>query len=214
MRVTSLTVGPFRENCWILHEPELGEVVLVDPGDEADRIVAAVAATGARLTDIVLTHAHLDHVGALAGVRRAWPGVPVHMHPAEAPVFDFAPRAAALYGLPFERSEPPEREILEGQVLSLAGAAFEVWHLPGHAPGHVAFIGEGMAFGGDVLFAGSVGRTDLPLSDPAALDRSLQRLLTLPAETVVHPGHGPSTTMAEEARSNPFLNGTALVPGR
>jgi glyoxylase-like metal-dependent hydrolase (beta-lactamase superfamily II) len=98
--------------------------------------------------------------------------------------------------------------------VSVGTHTFEVWHLPGHAPGHVGFLGGGHLLSGDVLFAGSIGRSDLPLSQPAALERSLQRLATLPPETVVHPGHGPDTTIGEEVRSNPFLNGTARIVRR
>lgn len=209
MNVSSLTVGAFEENCWLLHDPVRAEVVLIDPGEDATRICTAIERLGAKLVAIWLTHAHLDHIGGISGVRRVWPGVPVHLHPADLPVYANGARAAAIYGLPFEQPEPPEHALAEGQVLEFAGQRFTVWHLPGHAPGHVAFIGREHCFSGDLLFAGSIGRSDLPLSDPNALADSLQRMLGLPPALLIHPGHGPSTSIAAEAASNPFLTGAA-----
>ncbi len=214
MQVSHLTVGPFEENCWLLHDPGRAELVVIDPGDESRRICTAIERLNARPVAIWLTHAHLDHIGAVQGVRRAWPGVPVHLHAADRPVFAYAERSAAQYGLPFEQPAPPDAELTEGQVLEFGGERFVVWHLPGHSPGHVAFISTAHCFSGDVLFAGSVGRSDLPLSDPDALAASLERLLTLPPALLVHPGHGPETSIGAEAVSNPFLNGAARIVRR
>lgn len=214
MQVVGITVGALQENCWLLHDEASGEVVVIDPGDEPERIMAAIMGTGGRPVAIWLTHAHFDHIGAVAGLKRAWPSLPVLLHAADRPVYDYGSRAAGAWGMPFDEPPPPDGELREGDSVACGASRYEVWHLPGHAPGHVAFIGGGSMFGGDVLFAGSVGRSDLPLSDPVALDASLRRVATLPADTVVHPGHGPVTTIGAELESNPFLNGAALVPRR
>jgi hydroxyacylglutathione hydrolase len=214
MNVSSLVVGPLEENCYILHDPVRAEAVLVDPGDEATRICTAIERLGAKLVAVWLTHAHLDHIGAVSGVRRAWPGVPVFLHPDDAKVYAWADKSARVYGIPFEQPEPADRELAEGEQLAFAGERFTVWHLPGHAPGHVAFVGDKHVFSGDVLFAGSIGRTDLPGSDPDAMSASLERIASLPPDVIVHPGHGPSTTVGAELATNPFLNGSALVVRR
>ncbi|MFN0100168.1 MAG: MBL fold metallo-hydrolase [Gemmatimonadaceae bacterium] len=214
MNVASFIVGAFEENTWLLHDAATGEAVFIDPGDDARGLGLELERRGARLTAIWLTHAHLDHIGAVQGLRRLWPGVPVHLHPDDRVVYENASRAAAIYGIPFEQPEPAEAALAEGQVLTFAGRQFTVWHLPGHAPGHVAFVSAGEVFSGDLLFAGSIGRSDLPLSDPRALQGSLERLATLPPETVVRPGHGPATTIGAEVRTNPFLNGAARVLAR
>lgn len=209
MNVSSLVVGAFAENCWLLHDPGRAEVVLIDPGEDAARICAEIERLGARLIAVWLTHAHLDHIGGVSGVRRIWLGVPVHLHPADLEMYANGSRAAAYYGIPFEQPAPPEHELAEGQVLEFADQRFTVWHLPGHAPGHVAFIGTEDCFSGDLLFAGSIGRSDLPLCDPEALTASLRRMMALPAAVRIHPGHGPSTTIGAEAIGNPFLTGAA-----
>lgn len=210
MRVATATVGPFEENSWLIVDPDAGRAVLVDPGDEPARLIAMVEESGATLEAIWLTHAHLDHIGGVAGVRRRYP-VPVLMHPLDTALYRRGAEQAALYGVPFEQPDPVDGDLAEGMRLSVGALAFEVLHLPGHAPGHVAFFGEGALFGGDLLFAGSIGRTDLPGCDPGAMRNSLARAATLPPGTAVHAGHGPSTTIGAELRSNPFLNGLARV---
>lgn len=208
MRLARFTVGPFQENCYLLSEETSGSAVLVDPGAEGEMLVEEIRDGGLTLEAIWLTHAHLDHIGGIAAVTRVW-DVPVHLHPADLPVFAFGPRAAQMYGVPFEAASPPSHALDEGDVLSLGGLRFSVMHAPGHAPGHVVIHGHGIAFVGDCLFAGSIGRTDLPLSDGAALRESLTRIAALPPETVALPGHGPETTIGEELATNPFLAGTA-----
>jgi glyoxylase-like metal-dependent hydrolase (beta-lactamase superfamily II) len=210
--VVGQTVGAFQENCYVVVDPQTRAAAVVDPGAEGARLVEWIRAATVRLEAVWLTHAHLDHIGAIADVVRAW-DVPVHLHPLDRPVFHYAPQAAAMYGLFFEPQPEPTAEFAEGQRLTLGALTFDVMHAPGHAPGHVVIHGHGIALAGDCLFHGSVGRTDLPLSDPAALTRSLARIAALPPETVVYPGHGPATTVGRECADNPFLNGGARVRG-
>ena len=215
MRIQALTVGPFQENTFLLVDeaaPGGPAAVLIDPGDEGDRLVAAVRASGATLEAIWLTHAHLDHVGGIARLRREWT-VPIFLHPLERPLYDRAAMQAAVYGLPFDPPPAPDRDLAEGDRLTVGSLDFDVMHTPGHAPGLVVIHGHGVAFVGDLVFAGSIGRTDLPLADAPAMVRSLDRLSTLAADTVLYPGHGPSTTLARERAENPFLNGMASVIG-
>ena len=209
MIVDRVTVGPFEENCYLVADEASGAAVLVDPGDEGDRIVEMVERRGLTPSAVWLTHAHLDHIGAVSAVRRAWPEIPVSLHPADRVVYARGTESAAGYGLPWEQPEPPDVEFAEGDVLTLGATRFDVWHVPGHAPGHVVFIGGGVMLGGDCIFAGSVGRTDFPHCDPVAFQASLGRLLTLPDEIVIHPGHGPRTTVGRERATNPFLTGAA-----
>lgn len=210
-KVLSCAVGAFRENSYLVIDEESGDAVLIDPGDQGNDLVALIESSGATLRAVWLTHAHLDHIGAVSAIRRRFPGVPVHLHPLDRPVYDAASFFAESYGIPFEQPEAPDAELAHGDVLRVGNLSFEVIHAPGHSPGHVVFHGHGILLGGDVLFTGSVGRTDLPMADPAHMQETLKKIAALPPDTVVHPGHGQSTTVGEELRSNPFLNGLANV---
>jgi glyoxylase-like metal-dependent hydrolase (beta-lactamase superfamily II) len=210
MRIHAITVGPFQENCYLVADETAGEAVLVDPGDDASDIISAVEASGCTLRALWITHAHVDHVGAITPVKRRF-DVPVYMHPFDRPLYDRAVDQGRRYGIRIEPLPAPDHELADGDVMKVGGLSFDVLHVPGHAPGHVAFLGHGVVFGGDCLFAGSVGRTDLPLCDPHALEKSLERFSALPPETVVYPGHGPATSIGEENRTNPFLTGAVRL---
>jgi hydroxyacylglutathione hydrolase len=211
VKISRVTVGPFEENCYLVVDDAAQRAVLIDPGDEPTRIARMVRESGAELEAIWLTHAHIDHIGALAAVKREW-DVPVYMHPADGPLFAAGARQAAYYGLDFDQPDPPDRPLADGGRVRVGELEFEVLHTPGHAPGLVVFHGNGVVLAGDLLFAGSIGRTDLPLSNPADMEASLARVMReLGDDVVVHPGHGPSTTIGRERASNPFVNGLARV---
>ncbi len=205
MKILAATVGEFQENTYLVIDEATRRAVVVDPGAEPDRVVKWIRASGATLDAVWLTHAHLDHVGAIAGVTREWP-VPVYMHPADAP--DAGAGAAGGRSSTAWSSRCRRRRIASWRRVIRSPSAeltFSVMHVPGHAPGHVVFHGNGVVLGGDLLFAGSIGRTDLPLADPRAMEESLARICELDDDLVVYPGHGPATTIGRERATNPFL---------
>ena len=208
-----LKVGPFQSNCYIVRPPGSGPAVVIDPGDEPERILARLK--GRDVAAILLTHAHLDHIGGVAALAEAT-GAPVHLHPADRFLYDAAAEHARMFGLRVETPPAPDVELADGDELAFGGSSgrdsgggaieFTVRHTPGHSPGHVVFIGDGIAFVGDCVFAGSIGRTDLPGGDTATLLSSIRRhILSLPPDTVLYPGHMGPTTAGAEARTNPFL---------
>jgi len=213
LRIEAVPVGPFQANAYLLIDDATQRAALVDPGAEGDELAARLAGQGVALESIWITHGHLDHVGGIAGVRRTFPDAPIWLHGADRPLYDNVVMQGRKYGIPIEAPPVPDHGWNEGDVVSLGEHAFRIVHLPGHAPGHVALVGDHDVFIGDVVFAGSVGRTDLPLCDPAAMQRSLARVTEWPAHLALHPGHGPSTTVAVEVQTNPFLAGLARPRG-
>jgi len=211
--VKTITVGAFQENSYLVVDDRSNRAVIVDPGSEGERLVEAIDRSGATLEAIWITHAHVDHVGAIAFVKRKW-DVPIYLHPLDRRLYEAAGLQAQVYGLPFEEPPAPDREFADGQQIKVGDVEMTVLHTPGHAPGHVVIHGNGIALVGDCLFAGSIGRTDLPFSNPPQLAASLEKISALAPETVVYPGHGMETTIGQERLSNPFLNGTARIVGR
>jgi len=210
MKIEMLTVGPLEENCYLVIDESTNRAVLIDPGDEPERILEALHDSGATLESIWLTHAHFDHVGGLAGVLLAHP-VPVHMHPLDQPWHARAVDSALRYGFVIDAPPPADRALAEGDRVSVGTQTLSVMHVPGHAPGHVAFYNEDLVFGGDCLFAGSIGRSDLEYGDRETLDASVARIIALGDELTVYPGHGPATTIGRERRTNPFVTGAARL---
>ena len=209
--VVGIPNGSFAENCWLVADAGQGVAAVVDPGEDADRILAEVARRGWRVEAIWITHAHIDHVMGIPRVKAAT-GAPVHLHALDQRLYDNLVQQGEMFGFAVEPLPPPDVLWNHGDVVRLGSLQFEVRHAPGHSRGHVILVGHGHCFAGDVLFPGSVGRTDLPGADGRTLDRSIRsELLTLPDDTVVHSGHGPETTIGAERESNPFLNGSVTL---
>ena len=203
LAVDQLSLGQIGTNCYLVR-PDRGavEAVVIDPGADAAEIRLALAQSGATCAAILLTHSHFDHFGALADLAEGT-GAPVHISTIEAPVL-----ASPSDFYPGQSIRPWEAEVkLSGdETLELAGITFETLPVPGHSPGHLAFHADGSLFSGDVLFAGSVGRTDLPFADWDTLVESIRLLMErFPPETVVYSGHGPPTSLGAERDRNPFL---------
>lgn len=204
VRIWSLSTGPLQENALLVAGAD-DQGFLFDPGDDASRILALVRATGVTVQAILLTHAHFDHIGAVQPVREALK-VPVYLHPADLPLYRLGADSAGRWGLPFTQPADPEHPIAQGQAFTAGDLKLIARELPGHAPGHVVFVGDGFVIAGDTLFAGGIGRTDLPGGNhPQLLAGIRQELFTLPGDTYVYPGHGGYTTIDREKRSNPFL---------
>jgi hydroxyacylglutathione hydrolase len=204
--VRGFTVGPVQENSYIVRaDASATRAVIVDPGEEPDRLLRAAEDLGVEIEAILITHCHFDHIGAVAPVARATGAevfCPVIERPVLADVMSWVPPG---FG-PFESYEA-EHTVAGGERLSLAGIDFDVVFTPGHSPGHVTYAASGLLLSGDVLFQGSVGRVDLPGGDWDTLERSIETLLkTFPADTVVYPGHMGVTTLGRERDANPFLS--------
>lgn len=207
MRVQGFTTGVFQANTFVIAEPDGPAAVLVDPGMEAaDPLLAAVADAGIEVRAVLLTHGHVDHVFDAAAVARAL-DVPTYLHPADRYLLE---QPGAAIGAPSDQwtiDLPHElRDLADGDRVPFGAASLVARHAPGHTPGSCIFVTDGLVVSGDLIFQGSVGRTDFPRGNTAELFDSIRRLvLPLEDETVIAPGHGPATTVGEERRTNPFV---------
>jgi hydroxyacylglutathione hydrolase len=207
LEVVVLPNGQFVENCYLIADTDARQAVMIDPGEESGRFLVELGRRGWSLQAIWLTHAHIDHIMGVGAVHTAT-GAPIHLHPLDRPLYDALPAYGSWVGMRLEAPPAPHVELSAGQVLGIGQHHFQVRFTPGHSPGSVSFVGRGMIFGGDVLFNGSVGRTDLPGGDAGTLMASIQsEFLSLPDSTVVYSGHGPETTIGVERLTNPFLTG-------
>lgn len=211
MTVQSFVVSPFEENCIVAHDA--GEAVLVDPGTateaERHRVEDYLTRNGLRVRHLLLTHAHIDHVFGCAYFARRF-GMRWQLHPDDLPLYENAELQGRMFGAPVDRLPTPDATLAHGDVIAFGEAEWEVRHTPGHAPGHVCFVDRAndLLIGGDLLFAGSVGRTDLWGGSMETLLRSIRETLgDLPDSMTVYPGHGPTTTLGRERLTNPFLSG-------
>lgn len=224
LRILSAEGGAFLENTFVVHCETTNRAVVVDPGASAPEVILWLDAQGVAPDAVWLTHAHLDHVEGIPALRARWPALPIWLHPADEGFYAAAPQQAAAFGLAFEVDAlpTPTQPLAAGDLMTVGAQQFRVRFAPGHAPGHVMFVHEaapneapneapavgasGVALVGDVVFQGSIGRTDLPMGDFDTLMDSIRReVLSLPDAVVLLPGHGPATTVGFERTTNPFI---------
>lgn len=203
MLIKTITVGPLEANCYIVWDDETLEAMVIDPGDEPDRIIDVVKKNGLTIEYIVLTHAHFDHVGAVVDMKNALGGK-VAVHEDEMEIYNAVKDQGAFWGYDIEPLPKPDMLLKEADVIKLGSLIFKVLHTPGHSPGSICLLGEGVVITGDTLFQGAVGRTDFYGGDMGKLKESFKRLLTLPDAIKVFAGHGPFSTIGKERSENLF----------
>lgn len=205
MLIETLVVGPLQVNCYVVGCEATGEGVVIDAGDEADDILAAIRQHGLKVKAILNTHAHFDHVGAVHALKAAT-GARFYLHQADLPLLRTAPMQAAYFGLRIGPTPEVDVYLNEGDEIVFGQERLQVLHTPGHTAGGVSFVGDRVAFVGDELFQDSIGRTDLPGGNYTQLIYTVRtKLFTLSDDVVVYPGHGPATTIGREKRHNPFF---------
>ncbi len=210
MIIKTLPVGPIMANCFIVGCQETLEAAVIDPGDEAEKILQSVADSNLEVKTIINTHGHFDHVSANKGIHVAT-NAPILIHALDAPMLEHISASAANWGLSAENSPAPQRTVTDGDTISFGNITLNVLHTPGHTPGGISLFTDGHVFVGDTLFAGSIGRTDFPGGDFATLKSSIQdKLFTLGDDVRVYTGHGPETTIGHEKQHNPFVGVNAM----
>jgi glyoxylase-like metal-dependent hydrolase (beta-lactamase superfamily II) len=208
MILETFPVGPLQCNCTLLGDEATGEAIVIDPGDEVSRIHSCINDLGLKVKQILVTHAHIDHVGGALRLKRLT-GAPILLNESDLPLLEMMAAQAAWLGVAPPETAPPDENLTDGMRVGLSAYPAQVLHTPGHTQGSVClhFVPLKMVIAGDTLFARSIGRTDLPGGNYGQIIDSIHsRLLTLPDETRVIPGHGPATTIGEERRANPFLH--------
>ncbi|MFC1986603.1 MBL fold metallo-hydrolase [Chloroflexota bacterium] len=207
MIVEKLEVGPFASNCYITCAESNKEAIIIDPGAEPNTILKRVKDLGVEVKLIVLTHSHIDHIGAVKEVKEAT-AAELAIHANDAKSLQTSQPLGAVFNLSIQAPPPPERLLKDGDSIDISGLHFLVLHTPGHTPGGISILGEGVVFTGDTLFNFGIGRFDMPGGNGSQLMNSIiTKLMVLPDNTVVYPGHGPETTIGTERRGNPFLRG-------
>ncbi len=205
MKYETLVVGSLETNCYLVYCQETLECAVVDPGAEPDEIIRLIAKLGLKPVVILNTHAHVDHVGANKDIKEKF-NIPLYLHSADRSILEKAQESELALFLGAKDSPAPDHFIKEGDEIKIGKSSLKVIHTPGHSPGSVSFLGDGFLLSGDTLFFGGVGRTDFPGGSWQQLESSIkERILAMSDEIIVLPGHGPSTTVGEEKRSNPFI---------
>jgi glyoxylase-like metal-dependent hydrolase (beta-lactamase superfamily II) len=205
MILERFVVGPLEENTYVVGDEVTKEALVVDPGDESDRLVDFINDKGLQVNTIILTHAHFDHVGASGDIKKATGGK-ILFHKEDLGVYETAKDQAALWGYDIDDIPEPDGFVDEGDEITAGGLKFKVLHTPGHSPGGICLYGEGILLTGDTIFKGSVGRTDFPGGSTEELKKSFRRLLDLPEDTKIYSGHGPETSVGIEKKTNYFVN--------
>jgi glyoxylase-like metal-dependent hydrolase (beta-lactamase superfamily II) len=208
--VHQMSVGPLQVNCFIVSCSKTKQAVVIDPGEEGERILHVAEKQDVKICKVVNTHGHFDHIGANLHIVEKT-GAELLIHADDLPLLQNARNHAEVYGLSVAASPEPDRLLGQGDTFQVGELSFRVFHVPGHSPGGICLLTEGHLFVGDVLFSGSIGRTDLPGGDFDSLVEGVrERLFALPDETIVHPGHGPDTTIGRERQINPFVGDAAF----